>query len=201
MKWFTTRFLFSFSLFSLIFTSSRAEELPNFYLVKELNNGQTVRIETCYKKPLSNTGFHCPTKTDVDKEDLNHFLSDLNSIAGSNKTGHNLAGISGLGFVFGGAAQILTALQIFKDRYMLKKSPTKGTILLLGLSTIVVGSGILGLTVNMAESNTYQSATTLRDQIHSGIIAKKRNTSERQNLLIFERFEAFLQEFGRPVAN
>ena len=134
--------------------------LPNFYLLEELNNGQTLRISTCYIKDYSHNS-DCPTKVDVDREDYDQFLEKLNSEIKSSQKSH-------IGHLFALSALLL----IRKKGY---------------LNFVLPAITIMGLSINV--SGDVRVYEVLHDQILSGVVTLGINSkANRLRFERFESF-------------
>ena len=193
-------FMACFFSMSLILTSlsayasdeNGAKELPSFYFVEEIDNGQTFRIATCYKKTLTNAGTHCPTKTDVNRDDLNQFLAEVNSDIGASYWHHTFAIFGAGGLVLGGLGSIYAGVNT-----LVNKAFTGKKIAFVVSATLVAGAGHAVAEKYLEGFTIHIDSIDLRDQINSGVIEGRYSRGGTRR--IFERFETFLQKYGHTV--
>ena len=169
---------------------AETKERPSFYFSEKRDNGQTIRITTCYKKDSPNPWVSCPNKTDVDNDDLNQFLSEVSSEMESNRGAYHANRLSPLG-VLGGLAGMMLSV----DNLDFPKKLARPRVFL--YSGLVTVASMITVVYSHYGATDYRNLEQLRDQIHSGLIAP--NPDNRNHHQIFDRFESFLKDFGRPV--
>ncbi len=201
-------------------TEAEAEELPSFYFLKERDGGQTIRVYTCHSdtvpednaaplgQGLSRLGLHCPEVADVARADLGQLILDMSTemddlkgehgiIMARRILGFTVAISSTFAGVFGGVGLI--------EHFFIKPlRPMIGTKKALVLS---LASGIVGLTMTyglfahedgqVTGIDDYEAREILRRQIRAGIIDGKKKSEIKRR--IFNLFENFLNQYGRPV--
>ncbi len=188
--------LLSFVLAPLgVYATDETEKLPSFYFLEEVEDGQTFRISACYRREsvLSGSGIYCPNRVDVDREDLDRLLVEIDSEMESNFWPYVINIASLISFSGGGAGIILSVIDFFDKSPILKK---RGIVFV--SSGMVAFTSLMVLLYNNFGAKTYASLDELYDQILSGMVLGD-DDNEDHNRRIFDRFETFLQDFGRPV--
>ncbi len=170
---------------------AKTKERPSFYFSEKRDNGQTIRITTCYKKDSPNPWVSCPNKTDVDNGDLNQFLSEVSSEMESNRGAYHVNRLSPFSLLGGLAGMIFSV-----DNIDLPKKLARPRLFIYS-GLVTVASMITLVYSHYGGATDYRNLEQLRDQVRSGLISP--NPNDRNHHQIFDRFESFLKDFGRPV--
>ena len=184
---------------------------PSFYLLKE--RGETVEIHTCYggsgradKRGLDGLGMACSDPVIVDREDLNRFVVnlslELDALGPENrKSENNREALAILGGLFGTIVPATVSIGFFVDNFF------KGFLVAISNKKVLIPAAVAGVSFfaaralwkDVREEGDYRTIREdLRSGIRKGVVSKGLFGENRHKEQMFQMFEDFLSEYGRP---